>query len=165
MDLVKMGLVRGYPDNTIRPDNNITRAEAIVVIVKALGYKESKNINMKFGDMASIPDWAKGYIQTAVDLGIIHGYEDNTIRPNNKITRAEMVVVLVNAFKLSRIGNVEISFTDSQAIPGWAMECVEKAYSNGIIKGYEDKSFMPGKNITRAEAFTMIRKCLMLNNN
>ncbi len=89
MELAKLGIVSGYTDGSIKPNDNITRAEMAVIVVKAVSLEPAKEINLDFKDKDEIPNWAAGYIQTAVDSGIITGYEDNTFKPSKNLTREE----------------------------------------------------------------------------
>lgn len=158
------GVINGYPDGTIKPDAEINRAEVIVLIVKAAGLNTSSGTNLTFKDRDKIPKWAEDYIMTAVDRGITSGYEDNSFRPFNKVTRKEMAVMLMKAFGHERLDNVELSFKDSWQIPSWSKGYVAKAKSLGVISGYGDNTFRPDKSITRAEVFTMISKCMEIDN-
>ena len=89
---VKQGYINGYSDGTFRPNEFITREE-VASIVKRITNLE-KNRSLKFADDFEIGDWAKSSVYALADNGIMHGYEDNTFRPKNKITRAETVVTL-----------------------------------------------------------------------
>lgn len=151
-------VVSGYPDNTIRPDISITREEAITIIVKALGYEPVANPDLKFKDTASIGDWAKGYIAIGVEKGIIKGFDDNTFRGSKKCSRSEFVTMLLRAMDLSGENTNVLTFDDTEDIPQWAFTYIEKAVSMGIIKGYPDNTVKPIKDVTRAEAFTMLAK-------
>src|SRR5665647_1270425 len=92
------GIIEGYPDGTFKPDGNITRAEMAVMVIKAMGLDSVEKPNLEFTDAKDIPSWAAGYIKTAVDKGIIKGYpEDGTFKPEDKITRAEISIMVVKA--------------------------------------------------------------------
>lgn len=93
-EAVKAGILTGYPDKTVRAEKEITRAEAIVMIMKAFGKSASSTQLSGFKDSKSIPAWAGGYITTAFSEGFIKGYSDNTLKPNNTITRAEVASII-----------------------------------------------------------------------
>lgn len=105
--------------------------------------------------------WAEEAIKQAVQNGIITGYPDGTFKPNHTVTRAEFVVMLMNTMKPMTVG-VELNFTDTENIGTWAREAVAQAVQEGIIKGYEDGSFRPNAEITRAEMVDMISNALKL---
>jgi len=88
------GIIKGYEDNTFRPKNKLTRQEMAVLIINAFGYGVSQNTNINMKDANKIPKWAKGHVAKAIELGIIKGYNDNTFRPGNTITRAEVVAMI-----------------------------------------------------------------------
>ncbi|KNY29199.1 S-layer domain-containing protein [Pseudobacteroides cellulosolvens ATCC 35603 = DSM 2933] len=114
--LLELGIISGYEDNTIRPNREISRAEAVVIICKSVGLKPAENVKLKFTDNKSIPKWASGYVQVIVDNGILKGYPDNTFKPNAKITRAEVISLVINAFKLGDRANSNHIFNVSSII-------------------------------------------------
>jgi hypothetical protein len=97
--LVALGILAGYPDGTFRPDQPVTRAEFAKIIVSALGVGEAAQYAAgatKFWDVAT-DHWATGYINVAVDVGIINGYPDGTFQPENQVTFAEAIKMIVAA--------------------------------------------------------------------
>lgn len=100
--------------------------------------------------------WFNNPVSTMATLGIVKGYPDGTFRPNEPITRAEFAAIAARFDESSRYG--ETRFTD---VTGhWAIREIAKAYNNGWIKGYPDSTFRPNRNITRAEAMTLINRVL-----
>ena len=159
-------IVTGYPDGTFNPEGNITRAEMAVMVIKAMGLDsvEKPNLDEFFTDATG--SWAAGYIKLAVDKGIIKGYGDRTFRPEDKITRAEIAVMVVKAIGFADPEDKATVFKDDASIPPWARAFVAKAYDLGIIKGYKDLYFRANNNATRAEACAIIDKmCILYNIN
>ena len=93
---VARGVVTGYPDNTFKPSNPVTRAEAAVILDKALALPYMAPA-LNFGDAGQIPAWAADSLNRVVAAGLMRGYEDNTIRPGASLTRAEIAVLLQRA--------------------------------------------------------------------
>jgi len=108
-----------------------------------------------------IGHWSEKAIRQAAQSGIAAGYPDGTFKPNRTVTRAEFVVMLMNALKPKTAG-AELNFTDADKIGEWAREAVAQAVQEGIIKGYGDGSFRPNVEITRAEMMAMISNVLKL---
>lgn len=160
LELVHKNVLTGYPDGTIKPDLEITRAEMAVILVKAIGLVPVENPDLKFKDSDTIGAWAAGYVQAAVENNIIVGYEDNTFRPANKLTREEMVVMIIKAYKFGSADAAAIEFADKADIGNWSIEFVAKAVEMNIVVGYPDNTFKPKKNVTRAEASTVIVNCI-----
>jgi len=158
-DLIDKKIINGYEDGTVKPANTVTRAEVAKIIVCALGQSEAANITLDFADTGSIADWAKGYIQAAVNLGILNGYEDNTFKPTQPVTRQELAKIAMVAFKMGE-SQKALAFADKDAIPAWSVGYISAAVENGIITGYEDNTFKPTGNVTRAEICTIVSKCL-----
>lgn len=160
LELVARKIIEGYPDGTVKPDAQITRAEMAVVIVKSIGLEPVANPELKFKDAKDIGAWAAGYVQAAVDNGIIVGYEDNTFRPANNLTREEMVVMVLKAYLYEASDKVDLDFTDTKDIGSWSIGYVAKAVELGFVKGYPDNTFKAKNSVTRAESATVIVKCL-----
>lgn len=159
--LINKGIVSGYEDGTVKPDNQITRQEIAKLIVCALDAKPADTIDLTFTDKDDIADWAKGYVQTAVNLGILNGYDDGTYKPTQPVSRKELAKIAMVAFKYEQVQD-KLDFNDEATIPAWAYGYVSSAVKNGIITGYEDGTFLPDKNVTRAETCTILVKCLKL---
>lgn len=162
MSLVDMGIITGYPDGTIKPDSQITREEFLVILCKAVELSPVKQFKLEFGDTADISAWSKGYVQAAVEKGIITGFEDNTFRPSQNLTRKEMVVMTMKAFGIDKPKSTKIGFADSAQIPDWAKDYVAAAYESKIIKGFKGNKFCPDNTVTRAEVFALIDRCLQV---
>ena len=154
-DLVSLGAIRGYPDGTFKPDSSITRAEFTAILVKV--FKLQGKGEKAFADTTG--HWAGDVIATAESCGIISGYNQNTFGPDDPVTREQMAVMTVKAAKLSPASG-ELAFTDNKEIASWAYDSILTAVKDGIIKGYQDRTFRPGGKATRAEAVTMIVNAL-----
>jgi hypothetical protein len=155
--LLQHGIIHGYPDGTIRPDNYITRAEAAVLAANALNLGETAGAP-SYAD--AILPWAQGYILSTTGKGIFEGYPGNVFKPENYITREEMAAALMRAFGKKAQEDVRLAFRDKDDIGAWAAEYVKAGIYNDIITGYPDNTFKPKAQVTRAEAFTMICKLL-----
>ena len=150
--------VIGYPDGTVHPNGQITRAEVATIFFRLLrdevrdGAFTTSN---SYSDVA-YGKWYNNPISTMSALGIITGYPDGTFKPNKPITRAEFAAIAAR-FDETQSGK---SATYSDVIGHWAAKEIGIAYYNDWIKGYPDGTFKPDQNITRAEAMTMINRVL-----
>ena len=142
----------------VKPQGKITRAEVATIFFRMLT-DESRNAywsqSNSFTDVAA-DAWYNNAISTMTNAGILDGYEDGSFHPNGYITRAEFATIAVRFFDLSYQG--EDLFPD---IDGhWAQDYINQAADAGIIEGYPDGTFGPQKQITRAEAVTMVNRTL-----
>lgn len=150
--------VIGYPDGTVHPNGQITRAEVATIFFRLLrdevrdGAFTTSNT---YSDVA-YGKWYNNPISTMSALGIITGYPDGTFKPNKPITRAEFAAIAAR-FDETQAGK---SATFSDVIGHWAAKEIGIAYYNDWIKGYPDGTFKPDQNITRAEAMTLINRVL-----
>ncbi|UVI27724.1 outer membrane protein assembly factor BamB family protein [Paenibacillus spongiae] len=158
---VALGIVYGYPDGTFRPDGNVTRAEFASMIVRGLPPGE-EGAPLTFKDKDKIGAWAVKAVRQSVKLGIIHGYEDGTFRPNANITHAEMIAMILRASDLSMDNVTRTGFSDDADIPKWAKPAVFKAEEVGIVNAgdFPDGKFAPQAMSTRAEAASAIVRML-----
>lgn len=113
----------------------------------------------QFTDIAN--HWAREAIATAVESGIIKGYEDGTFRPNGAVTRSELLVMLGRALGLEQ-EDMTLSFKDAAKIPVWARPYIAGAVKSGLANGYEDGTFRPGAKITRMEFVALVARALNL---
>ncbi len=154
--MVDQGIVAGYPNNTFKPNANITRAEFIVLSNKSFAFSNTAEIN--YSDVKS-SDWFANDIAKAKAAGYISGYEDGTMKPNNNISRQEAAVIVANILKLNSAGSDELKkFKDASSIPAWSASSVAALVKGGILAGYPDGTFQPKKAITRAEAVVILTK-------
>ena len=147
----------GYPDGTVQPNGQITRAEATTIFFRLLT-DESREANLtktnRYTDVVA-GAWYNTAISTMTRAGIVDGYPDGTFRPDAPITRAEMSKIISLFAKLDKNAD---RFSD---IAGhWAEKYIKLAAGNGWIEGYPDGTFLPQRNITRAETATMINRVL-----
>lgn len=150
--------VVGYPDGTVRPNDNIDRSEVTSIFFRLLK-EDVRSANLTetnaFADVND-GDWYNTAISTMAKLGIVNGRKADEFVPNTFITRAEFAAIC------ARFDDAEFEaideFTDVQG--HWAENEIHEAAARGWIKGYEDGAFKPDQFITRAEAMTMINRVL-----
>ena len=149
--------IMGYPDGTVQPEGQITRAEACTIFFRLLTDSSRDYYFSKTNDYTDVNagDWFNNAISTLSNAGIVTGYNDGTFRPNQPITRGEMAKIIANFANLNKGTK---SFTDLSG--HWSKSYVELAAGNGWIAGYPDGSFRPDQKITRAETVTMINRVL-----
>lgn len=150
--------IAGYKDGTVRPDNNITRAEVAMIFYRLLdddAHAKYDTTANSFTDF-SADAWFGKAVSTLSAMGVIQGYSDGTFRPDNNITRAELAVIAVRFFNAPEVG--ADAFSD---ISGhWARSYINAAAQLGIVGGYKDGTFRPSNNITRAETVQMVNNTL-----
>ena len=154
MDAAQNGYVSGMGDGTFQPKKATTRAEFASMIAKAMGYTDSDATGeTRFTDVDA-DQWYAGAITYCYDNGIILGYEDNTFKPTQTITRQEAASILKNAFNLN--GSSSDKFPDDAKIANWAKANVYAVKHSGLMKGDADGNFRPTDTMTRAEAASIM---------
>src|SRR5665648_566432 len=144
---VDNGLIKGYPDGTFKPDNNITRAEFITLVNRAFEYTNTAPIS--FTDVNQNA-WYASAIGVAVEAGYISGYPDGTMKPENPISREEAATIIMRIKNLVANPAAVSVYTDASSIT-WGKGEVGAVTAAKIMQGYPDGSFMPRGLITRAE--------------
>lgn len=143
--LNKYGIMNGYMGDKMKPSQYVKRGEAMAMVGRAIGL-DGKQRSTEFKDV-SANYFASGYIQSAYEQGIIAGFPDRTFRPTQYVTRAEMAILLSNAYQL--IDAPPASFSDvTPQVTGY--EAINKIAYENITKGYPDGTFKPFEKITRA---------------
>ncbi|GAA0377773.1 leucine-rich repeat protein [Bacillus horti] len=123
-----------------------------IVIIAENGAEQAYTIilnqleKVPFTDIAG--HWAEGYIKKTYWGKMFYGYSDKTFRPDDQISRMEVTSVLVRLLELDE--QKQVPFIDVQSIGKDAMKELEKAYTNGMVKGYLDQTFKPYADVTRA---------------
>lgn len=90
------GIISGYEDGTFRPEQQLTRTELTVMIVRALGITVDPQAKLSFADSSEVPNWAVPYIAAAAENSLVSGTGQNRFAPNQIATRAEAVVLIMN---------------------------------------------------------------------
>lgn len=165
------GYIIGYPvdyytgqpttDQTkkpVRPEGKITRAEVATIYFRMLTDESRTKFWSQSSGYSDVKtgDWFNNAVSTLSKAGIIAGYEDGSFRPNGYITRAEFATIAARFFDVTYNG--KDLFPD---ISGhWAKDYINQAANKGFVNGYEDGTFKPDRNITRAEAVTLVNRTL-----
>ncbi|NMA64060.1 MAG: hypothetical protein GX964_08505, partial [Syntrophomonadaceae bacterium] len=169
MQLAQMGAVCGYPDETFKPDKNITRAEVMAILTSALDYEDSSDVSIlhaTFADVDDIPAWAGEAVAVGVKQGMISGYPqaDGTMifGANRPISRIELVTIIgrILADEMGSDDLTQSEFKDNSDIPVWGRNAVNSVVVKGVIKGYPDNTFRARNQVTRAEAAAMIMRLM-----
>ncbi|MFJ5562252.1 S-layer homology domain-containing protein [Lysinibacillus xylanilyticus] len=167
-EVAKKGLVTGYSDGTYKPSAQVTRAEFATFLSRIFDGKD--RTTAKFTDVGS--HWAKDAIQEGLAVGFIQesDYANNKFEPNKPMTRGEMSRWLANglahanpeyAKAIEELANSSLTLIP---IPEFYKGGVNKedlpyigvALATGLLSGYEDFSFKPNGNTTRAEVATIL---------
>ena len=156
LGLAIAGIFEGYPDGTVHPDRHISRAEFVTILLKAREIQPSSTARQTFSDVPR-SHWSHDVVESAIDAGLLRTADYNgRLKPDEPVQRAEAAMILVRAAGLEeRAAGLKAStlpFRDIAQLPGWARGYISAASEAGLIKGYPDGSFRPGRNVTRAEA-------------
>ena len=157
-DLVYRGVVNGMTATTYEPEGKLTRAQFVKLLACSLADAEMlKTYEGKHPFKDSEGHWAEAYIAWAKDKGIVEGVSATEFDPEAPITREQMATIfgryaLKQGIELPKSENAAGSFPDADKISEYAREFVELMRIAGILNGYEDGTFRPQGNATRAEA-------------
>lgn len=164
-NLYKKGIVSGKSIGRFYPEDKVTRAEFVKMIMHAFNLSSNKK-GCEFTDVSK-DHWAYEYIEDASSLGIISGYSDTIFGTEGNITRQDTAAIIIRIiYKLSLYETIEnrkdpdISYSDFSDIDAYALGGVNMLSGCGILSGYEDGTFGPKKEVTRAEAAVIIDRTL-----
>lgn len=150
----------GYSDGTLQPYGTITRGEVATIFFRLLTDDTREEYWSQVNDYTDCSSdlWCNNAISTLTNMGIIDGFSDGTFRPYAKITRAQFAKIAVGFFETTR-EDYQGYFTDVD-INAWYTEYVEAAARVGLIEGFNDGTFRPNTNITRAQACVIVNRAL-----
>lgn len=160
----------GYPDGSFGPNKGITRSEATALFARLLSDANRDSYHpayalSKFKDVA-YDSWYSGYLSYLSSYGIVYGYTDGTFKPEEKVSRAEFLAMAVRYNDAASNNKIDVdqvasSIGFSDVPPSyWAYQDINKALTNGWIKGYSDGTFRADSAITRAEAVSVMNNVL-----
>jgi len=165
--LAERRILNGYPNGTFRPDSSLTRAEFAAIITKAFTQVEKQRQYIPFVDVPS-NHWAAAAIQTAYEKGFISGFPDKSFRPNNRITRVEVLVSLVSGLEIATKIKPDLLpalpqlYQDAEQIPGYGRNQIAIATSARLVPNFPNiKLLNPNLAATRSDVAVMIYQALV----
>lgn len=151
-------VVSGYPDGSFRPEQKITRAEFLKIIINAFTLVPGVEETGSFIDVGE-EDWYKYYVDIASSNGIVKGDQEGKFMPDEKITRQDMSVILWRVLG-SPPAETQSGFEDIGDVSDYAKEAVEYLCAKGYLNGYPDNTVRGKNNSSRAEVCSIISKIL-----
>ncbi|WP_174721860.1 S-layer homology domain-containing protein, partial [Paenibacillus xylaniclasticus] len=157
----RLGLINGYEDGTFRPNRPITRAEFAVLLNRVFQFQGGSSTGTVLKDIDGF--WAQQDIEKLVAAGVINGYTDGTFKPNQLITREEMVVMLARIVNLDSLEKDATKGNFYDLDHSYAASEIQAEAQAGIVSGKGNGNFDPKSNASRAEALQIILNALKLN--
>lgn len=151
----------GYPDETVRPQNNVSREEVATMFYRLMkpDYRAAKVTRENDFDDIEEGRWSEKAVATMANAGFIKGYPEGDFRPENSITRAEFATIAARMFADDYDVRYAGQFNDIKG--HWAEKDILKLSAFECIYGYENGSFKPDAKITRAEAIAIINRIIV----
>ncbi|WP_099191758.1 S-layer homology domain-containing protein [Tepidibacter mesophilus] len=153
-------IMNGISSMYFAPNNNLTRAQAAVILTRLLGIDDEYITSNSFNDV-SIDYWAYNEIELAKKYGLINGKEKNKFYPDAPITREEISAMLSRLIK-DNYSDYNMEFSDVND-KMWSYNYINKMRNMNILNGYEEGMFYPNRNLTRAEMATIVDRILKYN--
>ncbi len=150
---INKDIATGYSDGTFQPDKPVTRAEFASMMNKALG--NTGTVSMTFTDVSSSA-WYYSDVSRAVAAAYVSGYDNNSFKPNDPITREEAAVMISRIVPCGGIAGNLSSFGDYGSISDWALPGMQKSNGKGYVGAYDDGNLHPKDKLTRAQTVKII---------
>jgi len=159
--LASRGIIGGFPDGSFKPNDQITRAQFAAIAAKALSVPTA-GASASFRDVPA-RHWAANVISAVSSAGLVTGFPDGTFRPEDKITRAQALVILAKALKGMSANASELNaYSDASEVPSWAQQSVSIAANGRIIVNYPEPSLIrPSDLATRGEVAGLMYQTLL----
>lgn len=168
----RMGFASGFPDGSFRPDQNLTRVQAIVSLINGLGWVGGGLDSLSFySDRVQIPAYGTDEVATATQRRLVVNYPVlRQLEPLRDITRGEVsaliyqaLVALNQAPQIASNYIVDVTaptplFTDIEG--HWAVEFIQRLASQNLVSGFEDGSFQPDAKMTRAQYAAIVARTM-----
>lgn len=156
----KLGIVDGYADGSFKPNGTTTRAEFATLVVRAFSLQAGVSSGVTLKDTAG--HWSIDSVQKLVSNGFVDGYADGSFKPDNAISRAEVISIVSKLIDFSKTDKVATpAFKDVDG--AWNKDQILKAAESGIISGKDDSTFDPNSKSTRSEALVILLRAMELN--
>ncbi|WP_162515328.1 S-layer homology domain-containing protein [Paenibacillus pinistramenti] len=149
--------IKGYTDGTFKPEKATTRAEMAMMLARNLGYTQEANSSKVYPDVAAT-HWANGAIAFVKEKGLMVGDDNGNFRPEAAVTRAEMAVIAANYKQMDPLAGDASKGAFSDTDGHWAAGYIAAIKNAGIVNGYENGTYAPNKQLTRAETVTVLNK-------
>ncbi|WP_336788867.1 S-layer homology domain-containing protein [Paenibacillus sp. MMO-177] len=166
-DMGSRMVIEGTGNGLFSPDRTITRAEFVAIVIRGLGLKLESGEGA-FPDVKA-SDWYFGAVNTAVKYGLINGFADGAFRPDERITREQVMTILAKAMKVTGLKDklpaqstdaALRSFADAAEASGWAKTGIADCVQAGIVSGRGEAKLAPNAYVSRAEVAMMVRNLL-----
>jgi hypothetical protein len=162
-ELASRNIIKGFPDGSFRPNDPVTRAQFAAILSQAMN-KPTTRSNVTFSDVAS-NFWAAAAIQKSYTTGFMSGYSSTTFRPNENISRVQILVSLANGLGYAPTKPADATlqlYSDATTIPAYARNSVAAATENRMVVNYPNlKLLTPNQTATRAEVAAFIYQALV----
>lgn len=157
-------VVKGMENEQFIPSRSMARAEFTAMLVRALRLPTGEEAAVPFGDVPA-DTWYAGDVAAAYAAGIVNGKSSSAFEPNAAMTRSEMAVMLMRAYRHSTVADkaanrLSVAFRDTAGLRPWAAEAIADAAGLGLLKGRSDHTFEPAALVTRAEGAQAIYNLL-----
>ncbi len=160
-ELARRDIIAGFPDNTFRPDQPVTRAQFAAIVRKAFA-KSPERSAINFTDVSS-NYWASSAIQEAYRTGFLSGYPGNRFQPEQNIPREQVLVSLASGLDYTSNNSANLSqyYSDDSSISNYARSPIAAATEKAIVVNYPNVKFLnPSRTATRAEVAAFIYQAL-----
>lgn len=152
--LVNRDIIKGYGDNTFRPNQIVTRGQAAKMIAKSMSLDTTNVKNPGFSDVSTKSEFYP-YIAALANKGIINGFMDNTFRPSEGLTRAQIAKILVNGYQFEMASKVDNTFNDVNDKTSQAL-AIQTLLNLKITKGTTPVTYSPYSHVTRGQLSSLI---------
>lgn len=152
-------ILMGYADGTFKPNQQVTRAEALKILFEASQKSLDAPIAVNFSDVSQ-DQWYYGYVAAASNLNIVQGYSDGNFRPASEVSRAEFLKMLLNTFEISPSTAVtQLPYADVKK-NDWFAGYVEVAKQEGFLDFLIGTAFKANEKVSRAEVAELVYRVL-----
>ncbi len=162
--LDEAGVINGYEDGTFGPDNQVNRAEAMKMILVALGVSVEGSFEVGFDDVTEA-DWFFNYVMKAAELEIVGGYDDGEFKPGNAVNLAETLKMLLLTAGVEVVESVDYDLFSDVSSDAWFAPHVLYARDKNLITADDSGAIYPGQDMTRSAFAEVVYRLMIVQEN
>jgi len=162
--LQERGIINGYEDGSFNPENSVNRAEALKIILEALGEEVTTPTTQEFTDVP-VNQWFAGYVSKAKEKGIIKGYSDGSFGASKTVSKVELLKILIEAFEIDLSSYPVSDLYEDASLDAWFASYLQYAKDNNLVDADANGNINPSQGMTRDEFSEVVYRLLQQQEN
>lgn len=153
----ELGLVEGVGAFRFNGNGTMSRAMALTMLYRLAAPNMEEIPTASYTDVEQ-DTWYTDAVNWGTYMGVVNGVGENRFNPNGAVTREQFVTMMMRLWAGDCVADLALEYADTEDISDYALDSVRTATALGLLTGYADNTFRPQKQLTRAEAVTLLMR-------